>query len=857
MPDITLAAALEPIVSRVVTSHCWIKRDGPPSHVKRPLTAERLAHHVNGGPAYGVAQIEPGATTTRVACLDLDSHRGETPWPDMQDVALTLMRELEVAGLRPIPFRSSGGSGMHIYLLWDAPQDAYSVRCALRAALVTCALTDGTRGVAAGQVEVFPKQNSVPSDGCGNMFVLPLAGKSVPLDAFELDDMPKEYALTMDWPISAAVPLVEREQIVAPAAVDTPVELSVLKSALDMIPNTGADELDYEAWRDIIFGIHHAARGSDAGLVLAHAFSARSSKYEPRFLEERVWAHVGKTGTDERAPITGRTILHLARQHGWIEPIEDDFEVAARAEAVAVGRGTTQPVDSPAQLGSEPGVASSIEARAPAPMPATGDAAKPPRTAKKERRDEPPKAYRARTEFGNAERMLDRFGDGLMYVPEIEKWYAWTGVYWRAAADVELAHLAKETIRALPDEIEGLQSDEERIEFFKFCAACQKAAMVSNMIKLASSDPRVVVPVAELDKHRHLFGVANGAIDLRTGALLAPEKAHRITIVSPVEYDPGAAAPWFERTVADVFFGEAEQIEFFQRLVGYALLGDPREDVLAIPFGGGSNGKSTVLGAVRAAFGGYAKAASAETFLSGGGPGGNAGGPREDLLRLRGARFVYVSEPDEGSELREGFVKGITGGDPMPARGIHAKATVEVLPTWVTFMPTNHRPIVKGDDYAIWRRLMLVPFTRNFDTDPDVKKDPQRAERIGAELAGVLAWCVRGALAYQQHGLRPTASIAAARDSYRADMDLLGDWLAECCETGPAHAATSEELWSSWKHFAERRGELRFISNSRTLGRRLAARGFLPVRDSNGIRGRGFAGIRAAVEREFTGDDLA
>ncbi|WP_254227755.1 phage/plasmid primase, P4 family [Burkholderia gladioli] len=845
MSDPKLVAALEPIVSRVVTSHCWVKRDGAPSHIQRPLTAERLAHHVNGGPAYGVAQIEPGATTTRVACLDLDSHRGETPWPDMQDVALTLMRELEAVGLRPIPFRSSGGSGMHLYLLWDAPQDAYSVRCALRAALAACGLADGVKGVAAGRVEVFPKQNSVPSDGCGNMFVLPLAGKSVPLDAFELDDMPKEYALTMDWPLSAAVPVVEREQIVVPAAVDTPVELSLLKSALDMIPNTGADELDYEAWRDVMFGIHHAARGSDAGLALAHQFSARSSKYEPRFLEERVWAHIGKTGTDERAPVTGRTILHLARAHGWIEPIEDDFEVAARAEAVAVGS-TAPPV----------------EARAPAPTPtptpAAGNAAKPPRAAKKERRDEPPKAYRARTEFGNAERMLDRFGDGLMYVPEIEKWYAWTGVYWRVAADVELAHLAKETIRALPDEIEGLQSDEERIEFFKFCAACQKAAMVSNMIKLASSDPRVVVPVAELDAHRHLFGVANGAVDLRTGALLAPEKAHRITIVSPVEYDPGAAAPWFERTVADVFFGEAEQIEFFQRLVGYALLGDPREDVLAIPFGGGSNGKSTVLGAVRAAFGGYAKAASAETFLSGGGPGGNAGGPREDLLRLRGARFVYVSEPDEGSVLREGFVKGITGGDPMPARGIHAKATVEVLPTWVTFMPTNHRPIVKGDDYAIWRRLLMVPFTRNFDTDPDVKKDPDRAERIEAELAGVLAWCVRGALAYQQRGLRPPASVVAARDSYRADMDLLGDWLAECCEQGPAHAATSEELWLSWEHFAQRNGELRFISSKRALTQRLESRGFLRVNGSHGLLGRGFAGLRVAVEREFAaGEDLA
>ncbi len=331
-----LAAALAPIVSRVVTSHCWVKRDGPPSHIRKPLTAERLAHHVNGGPAYGAAQIAPGESTTRVACLDLDSHKGETSWYDMQVAALRVMAQLEARGMRPIPFRSSGGAGLHIYLLWDAPQDAYGVRCLLRDALAACELRDGTKGVAAGQVEVFPKQNSVPSDGFGNMFVLPLAGASVPLDSFELDDMPKEHAADMDWPTSADVPLVAREEIVMPGAVDVPVELETLKSALGMIPNAGDDELDYEEWRNVVFAIHHATRGDDAGLALAHEFSARSSKYNPRFLDERVWPHIGKTSTDERAPITGRTVLHLARAHGWRdperEPTEDDFDVVPADE---------------------------------------------------------------------------------------------------------------------------------------------------------------------------------------------------------------------------------------------------------------------------------------------------------------------------------------------------------------------------------------------------------------------------------------------------------------------------------------------------------------------------------------------
>ncbi|WP_082710138.1 MULTISPECIES: phage/plasmid primase, P4 family [Burkholderia] len=851
MKNKTLAAALTPIVSRVVTSHCWVKRDGAPSHICRPLTEDKLAHHVNGGPAYGVAQIAPGESTTRVALLDLDSHKGETPWPDMQAAALRIMAQLEAKGLRPIPFRSSGGAGLHIYLLWDEPQDAYSVRAALRATLAACGLRDGTKGLAAGQVEVFPKQNSVPSDGFGNMFVLPLAGASVPLDPFELDDMPKGYAAEMDWLISERVPRAAREEIVLPSAVDVPVELGILKSALDMIPNSGSDELDYEAWRDVVFGIHHATCGSDDGLALAHELSARSSKYNPRFLDERVWPHIGKTSPDERAPITGRTVLHHARTHGWLEPIADDFDVLARAEAAAVG--------APAR--TEP---NAVEARdTPEEPPVlffeSDPPAKPPRASKKGGGDgKPSKGYRARTEFGNAERMLDRYGAGLMYVPELEAWFIWTGVYWRRAVQVELENLAKETIRALPDEVDGLQSDEERIEFFKFCAACQKAAMVSNMIRLAASDPRVVVPVDELDKHAHLLGVANGAVDLHTGVLLPPNKEHRITVVTPIEYDPAASAPLFEQTVSEVFFDNTEQIEFFQRLVGYALLGQPKEDVLVIPFGSGSNGKSTVLGAIRSAFGGYAKSASAETFLSSGAGAGNAGGQaREDLLRLRGARFVYVGEPDEGSELREGLVKSMTGGDPIPARGMWAKTTVEITPTWVAFMPTNHRPIVKGDDHAIWRRLMLVPFTRNFDTDQDVKKDTSRAERIAAELPGVLAWCVRGALAYRRLGLKPTKSIAAARDSYKADMDLLADWIEECCNVGDSYAASNEELWVSWRHFAERRGELRFISNSRALGRRLSARGFLQIQHTMGVRGRGFAGIRVVAERGFEVCDLA
>lgn len=466
------------------------------------------------------------------------------------------------------------------------------------------------------------------------------------------------------------------------------------------------------------------------------------------------------------------------------------------------------------------------------------------------REPKPPtvKARRPLTEFGNAERMLDKYGNGLMYVPELDTWYVWTGVYWRPSPTVELEHLAKETVKALANEV---GEHPEPAEFFKWCATSQQAKMVRNMVTLAQSDPRVYVPASELDKHSHYLGAMNGVIDLRTGELLPPDPELRITCTVGCDYDPDATAPLWEQTVSDVFNADKDVIEFFQRLVGYSLSGEPEQDVLVIPYGNGSNGKSTLLGTVRKAFGGYAKAAEASTFLSDGKGASGAGGAREDLVRLKGARFVYVNEPDENSELREGAVKAMTGGDAITARGVYGKKSVEILPTWTVFMPTNHKPIIKGSDNGIWRRLLLIPFTRSFENDPTVKKDPKREAKLLAELPGVLNWIVKGYLTYKKVGLNTVGTVLKARDEYREDMDLLAEWLNECCEFGPHHQESSVNLWSSWEQFAKNRGLLLYVKNSVQLGRRLENR-FPSTRGAGGTRMR--KGLRIRDDFDVVSD---
>jgi len=619
------------------------------------------------------------------------------------------------------------------------------------------------------------------------------------------------------------------------------------------------DNEDYDTWLKVGMSLHYEFDGDGTALELWDEWSSTASNYASREDLDKRWESFGRSG---RNPTTARWLLKVGNQ-GKRDAVKLEKRTALD-DAKGLILSCADSIDLVNDVARKAGEAAGTD------LALRAELAGLIRARFKELTDTSlpvadvraamaggrkvvafSKQRRQMTEFGNAERMLDHYGDGLMYVPEIDGWFMWTGIYWRRAAGVELEHLAKETIRALPDEAKTIESDGERAEFFKFCAISQRAVMVRNMVSLAQSDPRVVVGMTDLDKLTHLLGVGNGVVDLHTGKLLPPDQAYRVTTITAVEYDQAATCPLFEQTVADVFFGDADMLGFFQRLVGYSLLGRPDEDVLAIPYGSGSNGKSTVLGAIRDALGEHAKMASADTFLSSGAAGGNAGAAREDVLRLRGARFVYVSEPDEGSELREGLIKSMTGGEPLPARGLYSKTTVEVAPTWVAFMPTNHRPIVKGDDHAIWRRLLPVPFTRNFDQDLTLTKDPDRAAKLAAEARGIFAWCVRGALAYQRDGLRPPAAVRKAREDYKSDMDLLAEWLDECCEVGPNEVEANARLWASWEAFAKARGELRFIANSKNLGRRLSSRGLTPIKNEYGIRGRGLLGIRVRQVGDF------
>lgn len=456
------------------------------------------------------------------------------------------------------------------------------------------------------------------------------------------------------------------------------------------------------------------------------------------------------------------------------------------------------------------------------------------------------------TEFGNVNRFAESKKGQMMFADGIG-WYEWDRQRWRPLADALVKQEIVGTLKSLETEADKIEWS-MRPAFQKFALRSHSDHMVASVLNLSSTDPRFRVSANDVDAKPWLFGVNNGAVDLRSGALVETVPTDYVTMSSPVDFNPEAKCPLWEQTVADAFFGDTECVEFLQRLFGYAMLGQPVEQMVVMPYGvQGSNGKSTIFGVIRELFGTYACAVQAETFMAGASGNGSAAQP--NILAMKGRRFIYCSEPETGARLNESLIKSLSGGDPLSARSLYSSTIVTFTMAGVVFMSTNHKPVIIGDDGGIWRRMCPIPFQRSYENDPDIPKDADRPLKLRAEYEGILAWCVRGALMYQRDGLKTPERVREARTAYRSDMDPLAEWLdAEIVFTSDAKAPVAD-VWQSWQRFMAVNGNVPFLNSRKALNRRLTTKGFGTQRD--GKKGRFYIGLKLRDEATEDFVDLA
>jgi P4 family phage/plasmid primase-like protien len=444
----------------------------------------------------------------------------------------------------------------------------------------------------------------------------------------------------------------------------------------------------------------------------------------------------------------------------------------------------------------------------------------------------------ALTDTGNAERFTKMFSEKVRYVPEWAQFFVWDERRWvEDSGTVRGLEFTKNVARSFLLDAHACTDEYRRTAISKHALRSEQEPRRKAMLSLVKAESALWLSHEMFDRDRLLLNVLNGTIDLRTGKLKSHDRQDFITRVVPVAYDAAASCPRWEAFLREVLPDE-DTIAFIKRAVGYSLTGDVSAHCLFFLFGLGANGKSVFLRVLMALPGEYAVQAPTSMLLAKRGE----THPTE-ITTLHGRRVAVCQETPAGRGWAEEILKHVTGGDRITARRMREDFW-EFDPTHKLWVSGNHKPAVRGMDEGIWRRLRLVPFQKVF---PEGAQDRKLADKLLAELPGILAWAVQGCREWQRDGLGTSTMVKAATADYREESNRLGPFLVERCELRPGVVVTRAELYRSYTIWSQDQGEQRPMSE-REFVDALRSQGVEECwpKNASGRKCRGWRGIKLA-----------
>ena len=413
-------------------------------------------------------------------------------------------------------------------------------------------------------------------------------------------------------------------------------------------------------------------------------------------------------------------------------------------------------------------------------------------------------------DMGNAQRLVDMFGDKIRFHYIDKKWMIYNGNKWVYDITGYISKLIDRAVEAMKSEIkyyedyDAKNGTEMKDLFEKHIKKCR-----SNNSKTAlEKEVRHLVPLipSQCDRDKMLLNTPNGIINLETFEVKPCSPTEYFTKSTNASYVKNSECPLWLQFLDDIFAGDKEIVRYIQKAVGYSLTGSTDEQCAFFLYGTGKNGKSTFIYVIREIFGDYTSNIQPETIMVR----ANNGGANSDIARLKGARLVTSVEPNEGVRINEGLLKQLTGDDIVTARKLYGEE-FEFKPEFKLWMATNHKPIIRGTDTGIWRRIHMIPFEVQI---PEEKVDRKLKDKLLEEKDGIFRWALNGLTMYQREGLKMPKAIQDAVNEYRSEMDVVSSFLADCCVDSAAGAIKASLLYQTYAKWCETNNEYK-MSNTK------------------------------------------
>jgi len=420
-------------------------------------------------------------------------------------------------------------------------------------------------------------------------------------------------------------------------------------------------------------------------------------------------------------------------------------------------------------------------------------------------------------DIGNGKRLADSARGKYLYCPEFKEWYHFDGTRWSNAFG-GIEQKTKEVIDGMYDEVKAA----DQSDLFKHAKSSSQESHFNAMIRLARTERGMWRPISQFDRDPILLNLPNGTLNPSTGELRPHSPDDYITMITNVSYDVDATCPTFDSFMTRIFNGDLEMILYMQAFAGYCLTGDVSERMMAMWYGNGRNGKTTLAKLLQKMLGDYATTASTSVVLR---------APAQsdktyDIARLKGKRFVTMSESDENHRMSEARMKNVTGNEEIVCRYLYKNPFV-FHPNFKLVLLSNYQPEVSAYDQAVWDRIHPVGFDVRI---PDEEKDLKLDEKLWEEAPGVLNWAIQGCLRWQAEGLKKPFKVEQAASEYRESYNTIGRFIDDCCQRGGRVA--NKDLYLTYVKWCD--GWESTPSSNKEFGKVLSRLGYI-IKKSNGV----------------------
>jgi putative DNA primase/helicase len=402
-------------------------------------------------------------------------------------------------------------------------------------------------------------------------------------------------------------------------------------------------------------------------------------------------------------------------------------------------------------------------------------------------------------EYGRV--FAERYRGSLLFNAADEAWRRWDGRRWAVAHSTNVDSAGKAASELIFERANELFKKSGSKDALNGAMALWKDTRKQRkMIEAAASEPDMHVESSTVfDTNHWYFNAHNGVIDLRTGELLEAKPVMLISKLGGAAYDSKAKCPRFLKFLEQCI-PDADIHEFLQRAIGYTLTGSVREMKWFFCHGLGDNGKSVLMNIIAAVMGEYCVTVSNELLVKSKDSSNEA---RHQKNLLRGSRLALANELEKGDIWASQRLKEITSQEKINAREHHARA-YSFAPTHKLWVRSNPCPGAHDPGDAFWKRMIPIHFSAQIPQQQQIQDLDQII--IAEELPGVLAWIVEGCLAWQRRSIKDhtPASIFEAREFYRQDTDVMGQWLKDYTAPSPEAFTKSVDAYNSFKSYCSR-----------------------------------------------------